>query len=947
MPLSVTPKESPAVTERELAARRRQPRLFLSLGNHGLGPAVREVALSGSNGGLATAATGSSYAHATIGSPYRRRGESPLAECSPSSPLAQPAVALGQAGHGTLGKRHSQVAAWVAETRRMLSTDWVSRVSKGYGLDDDDDDDGGDDSGVNGNGVSTSSGKKHGLLDTGIRARPPLPQEFREVAGASVATKQTFAPAAVEAQAGERQSEKDTAPQLRQNNISHSGANQSNGNPKGYSGRLWEHGYDNSGDKHNTSEAGNDDEDDDDDRQLRMLLSSVRDEEAVHLTRLARGYAEQRRANRTSIGSSVDLTNTSAHNRTQESLLPLATTGRSASESSQRPPRLQGTPARDTTAESDVHISASTWDRSDRCKTNLQNRYNHIYAQMAEHGNYNPLDERRKKQQQQQQHAASETYSRASTPEGTVIAGSRITSATPAAIGRAELTHLRAPASSRAPAETGAYGKRSILSSMDPDMSNHHHHNNHNNSNEEEEEEGGVDEDDDMDEDEGSSQASSSSRPFQRRGRTLAREIKQVLAHARLKNPLRRAISRTRQRGHTRHNQSESDITVDGEVGPAENPHDARASGSESGDPMRSSQSMPVLPRDRVAGQPELARRLRSSTLPVVQEKDEPVRSPKSLDCGNVTFERSPPGEHRKALSEKQMPARSRLRFSGADRPVSLARALESPDSAAKPVYSRLQALQESEELRSALMSERVVLLFKRFHEQNAYVDTRGDDTFLMRRLIEDQGKLAELEITLRTGKIPMYHEFIELLGHAQTNEREVRQFTESLNNRWAAMDGLGQRRVRSAIMDDMHGGEAHASTGILARKDEHRTLTELIESLNEHTATFLDQLEEVTQSQRCITEETRGSLARTSGIAQQSGRCFQQLNMLADEHQRFMAAHQGYWMELVYSLVSYLLEGAAFAFWIVALLIIYIRRIILLPKTLFSTRGPTTHHHR
>jgi hypothetical protein len=70
---------------------------------------------------------------------------------------------------------------------------------------------------------------------------------------------------------------------------------------------------------------------------------------------------------------------------------------------------------------------------------------------------------------------------------------------------------------------------------------------------------------------------------------------------------------------------------------------------------------------------------------------------------------------------------------------------------------------------------------------------------------------------------------------------------------------------------------------------------------------------------------------------------------MLFDEHQRFMATRRSAWMEMVYAVVSYLLEGTAFTFWIVALFFIYLRRILLFPKTFFTqstTPSSGSHMH-
>ncbi|KAI8056746.1 hypothetical protein BDF22DRAFT_667753 [Syncephalis plumigaleata] len=823
---------------------------------------------------------------------------SPLATPTASLPSQAAAAATEEVRPQTPGKRHSQVAAWVAETQRVMNADWINRVSHGYGL----------------NEETATASSSLSLPPSRHRERPAITGTLFQRSLSSRSDVVDSKPIPL------------TRKQLSAGNIPQkpmmTGKSISRDVPVS-SNKLDDVSYRPSGDNNDNRHIEEDDEDDDDDEedenQLQSLLSSVRDEDVLQLSRMTRGHAEQRRANGMNAGSGMDPPaisyslheDSSNHGGVRRS----------------RPVSPYATLSADSRTQ-ELQVSDATLDRSERCKADLNGRYANMYAQMADHNNYNPLSRIREqqKQQQKQQQERLQMHTRAASWTGSPRSDRFPDSARPISPklpiqshatnrGYRQMDHLTPPieavehaTDTNIPFALSHHNSTVKYQGVDFNRENPN----------------AVHNDDDDADDADDVRSVTSDSHLIRRGRTIAREIKHVLTHARLKNPLRKAITR-------KNDFSGNDVESGTEH--ASNATTSNVDSASEGDlPMATPQELVHNNQQQSLNKRNTIAHFQQGVKPWISESTDQhdITSSKSLTDPQDIVESSLTQVARKALSDRQMSSYPRLQFVPADRRLSWNQALEAAvDASAMPVNTK--SLNDPEEFRKAVMSDRVSRLFARFYEREAH-----DNYFRMRRLITVQDTLVELDITLLEAQRKIFGEFSELVKQLQSDMDETRE------TRKHYLDDYNQDIESIKQYQNTKGISSSNSNNTLDGSMSYNyllpaSIATLIDQLNSRHADIYEQLHEVSDCQKRLTSHTRDTMSRTNSLSQTSSLCFQQLNILIDEHQRFVTSYHSYWMDVFYSFISYVLAGTAYGFWLIALFIIYIRRILLLPRNLLT----------
>ncbi|KAI9594352.1 hypothetical protein BDF19DRAFT_445648, partial [Syncephalis fuscata] len=836
-----------------LATRRQQPRLYLPL-NTSRVPTVPEA--PGSPGIL-----GSSVARRTMHDRTRSGPKSPLA-----TPTALPPAAAGEMRSETPGKRHSQVAAWVAETRRVMNADWINRVSHGYGLTEEDT-------------TPVAPSQNRPAISDAMFHRSTSSLSAVPLSSAPLDRKQLSA-----GNVPRYHTAKEQKPNIRPNT-------QSIFNVQSTS--LVDNNQ-------QDLEDGGDDNDED---QLQSLLSSVKDEDVLELSRMTRGHAEQRRANGMVNGSQGDA---SFLRLPDASLLE----GRSLSETIRRA-RPVSPYTVSTEDKQDMHISDATWDRSERCKADLKGRYENMYAQMAD-SNYNPLNRIREQQGERMMHARAASWTGSPRSD--------------------QFPDSSRPLSPRLPTIPSPFDSHDGSQQMTPPIERTGHqvdtslpfaaqHNSTVRQRHTDYHREAIPQIHYEDNDHDDTRSVTSDSHLLRRGRTIAKEIKNVWTQARLKNPLRKAISRKKR------------TSIGGDIeSSTEHASNATTSNVDSASecdlstvPERSTTNTNNSNHSNhtIATKHKSISQLNKHKLSSNELLEPPVKpSPKSLVDTRDVVESTLAQVARKALSDRQAPNFPRLQFMSADRRLSWNQALEAAiDPYAVPMSAK--SLNDPEEFRKAVMSERVSRLFARFYERETH-----DNYFRMLRLVSIQDVLVELDITLLESQRKIFGEFGELVKQVQSDEDDIKEFNAHYS---------------TIYRNDMKPLEYYINKNntslALARDKSNRSASvyTLIDRLNSRHADVHGQLHEVSDYRQRLTNHTRDAMSRINSLSQTSSLCFQQLNMLVDEHQRFITSHHSYWMDVFYLFVSYVLAGAAYGLWLIALLFIYIRRILSIPRNLLT----------
>jgi hypothetical protein len=270
-------------------------------------------------------------------------------------------------------------------------------------------------------------------------------------------------------------------------------------------------------------EAYEDEAGDDEDALLSSMVSKIRDEDALHLTRLARGHAEQKKANRMSL---VNLTNTS---NLVPDAIPLAY-GRSQSERSDTyytaASSVYSGYAAQSRPETPIQPSALALDRGERFKRDVAGKYKRLSSQLAQ-GVYNPLAERRMRQQQQSEQDVHLASASTDTLNVRLASKSLDTDNTPTTHTKTLKTRASAPLCYVANSEETLLNAPLCEQNSVQDRNDEH--------------------------DELESQSSASGIHQRRRRHKLAKEFKEVLSGKHIKSTLRHAISRTKQVSYTLH----------------------------------------------------------------------------------------------------------------------------------------------------------------------------------------------------------------------------------------------------------------------------------------------------------------------------------------------------------------------------------------------------------